>query len=337
MTRFFRSRFTLVTALLLWVCMVPSKADGLHWRYVALDQAALPAPYVSFFPSDISDNGSVVGTLCNSDCSVSGVGVYMEGNVTALSGLPAGSMAGPVNERGTIGGFVVVDPVNFIAHAALFRKDKVVLIPPQPGEQFSSVFCLNDEDTAIVVSFGSAGITNVLYSDGQAAPINFPSNIVNPILLLGGSKCINDDGILEGISQNHGRFTDARGFRLDLRSGKAMLLNPFPGDPTETLAWAQEINEDGDVLGYSFVSKAPYHERIGLWDNKGTFHTYFVETVSSNLLLFNDDKLIVITGFSQSSPGRELHRTQARCSPELSRSRRQSSCRPRLSSDYWVE
>jgi hypothetical protein len=40
---------------------------------------------------------------------------------------------------------------------------------------------------------------------------------------------------------------------------------------------------------------SPYHERIGVWDSNGVFHTYFVEDVSSNRLLFNDNNLIVIT------------------------------------------
>jgi hypothetical protein len=75
-----------------------------------------------------------------------------------------------------------------------------------------------------------------------------------------------------------------------------MLLNPFAGDPTETLAWGQAINQRGDVLGYSFTSGVrPFHERIGVWDSNGDFQTYFVENVSSNRLLFNDNNLIVIT------------------------------------------
>jgi hypothetical protein len=181
----------------------------------------------------------------------------------------------------------------------------VEIIPPQPGESFAIVLGLNDNDTAIVQSFDAAGnVTYVLYSDGTAAPINFPSIIMNPDLGQGESvcKCINNEGTIEGIAGNHGLFTDARGFRFNPRNGKAMLLNTFPGDPTETLAWGEAINEEGDILGYSFVSKPAYHERIGVWDKKGTFHTYFVENVSSNVLLFNDDKLIVITLFHSPPP-----------------------------------
>ncbi|MFP3565482.1 hypothetical protein [Paraburkholderia sp. SIMBA_030] len=44
----------------------------------------------------------------------------------------------------------------------------------------------------------------------------------------------------------------------------------------------------------------PYHERIGVWGRNGVFYTAFVETDSSNRLLFNDNKLIVITLISGS-------------------------------------
>jgi hypothetical protein len=115
MTRFFRSRFSLVTALLLWACMVPAQADGLHWRYVSLDQATLPSPFVNFFQSDISGDGGVVGTLCDSACTVNfSIGIFKDGKVTLLPGLPSGNVlsSGPINARGTVG-FSISDPVTF--------------------------------------------------------------------------------------------------------------------------------------------------------------------------------------------------------------------------------
>ncbi len=75
-------------------------------------------------------------------------------------------------------------------------------------------------------------------------------------------------------------------------------LNPLP---TEANSWALDINNRGDVLGYSFDSAAT--ERIGVWNRAGEFETYFVEgtpavpTISNNLL-FNDNNLIVITRVS---------------------------------------
>jgi hypothetical protein len=109
-------------------------------------------------------------------------------------------------------------------------------------------------------------------------------------------RCINNREIIEGI-EGPDRFDGARGFRFDAHDGDAAILNPYPGDPTETLAWGQAINERGDVLGYSFtVGVTPYHERIGVWERNGIFDTYFVESdVNSSKLLFNDDNLIVIT------------------------------------------
>lgn len=53
------------------------------------------------------------------------------------------------------------------------------------------------------------------------------------------------------------------------------------------------INNRGDVLGYSFVLGD--HETIGVWDRNGHFEPYYTETISSNVLLFNDNNLIVIS------------------------------------------
>jgi hypothetical protein len=102
--------------------------------------------------------------------------------------------------------------------------------------------------------------------------------------------------MIEGI-EGPGIFNGARGFRFDTREGEATILHPYPGDPTETLAWGQAINERGDVLGYSFtLGVNPYHERIGEWESNGLFDTYLVESdVNSSKLLFNDGNLIVIT------------------------------------------
>jgi hypothetical protein len=138
----------------------------------------------------------------------------------------------------------------------------------------------------------------VLYSRGKANVLNFGPTIPDPAFLRfnGVGRWINDEGIIAGTNDT-GRFTGDRGFRFDPRSGRAVLLNPFPGDPTETVAWGQGINNRGDVLGYSFVApgSTPYHERIGVWGRSGVFQSYFVETIGSNQLLFNNNNQIVIT------------------------------------------
>ena len=90
--------------------------------------------------------------------------------------------------------------------------------------------------------------TFVLYSGGTATPLNFGPSIANPFFTFFGiCRCINNNGIIEGIEGN-GPFNGARGFRFNPRNGNATLLNPFSGDPTETLAWGQAINQRGDVL-----------------------------------------------------------------------------------------
>jgi hypothetical protein len=208
--------------------------------------------------------------------------------------LQSSGFAGPVNAGGTVGGFVLVDPQNFIAQAALFRGDEVELIPPQPGEVFAFVLALNDRGTALVESDDISGQpTYVLYSKGQTTPLDFGPTVTNPrfINFAGFGRFINNAGILAGMEGSN-FFVDERGFRFDPRAGEVLLLQPVPPD---TVAWGLAINNRGNVLGYSFVSAAPYHERIGVWDRNGNFKTYFDETISSFALLFNDNNLIVIT------------------------------------------
>jgi hypothetical protein len=258
----------------------------------------LPPGFTSFSPSAIQDSGRVYGTLCDSTCSVTQLAYFKNGSVTAVAAIPPGSFTGPVNARGTVGGGVLVDPVNFIFRAALFRGGQVEIVPPQPGELFAAVMALNDTDTALVISFSASQITYVLYSGGKAAPINFGPSITNPSFpssLSGTCRCINNQGIIAG-TEGPNRFNGARGFRFDTRTGVATILSPYAGDPTETLAWGMVVNQRGNVLGYSFtIGITPYHERIGVWENNGTFDTFLVESTNSSELLFNDNNLIVIT------------------------------------------
>jgi hypothetical protein len=145
-----------------------------------------------------------------------------------------------------------------------------------------------------VESYDASGnVTYVLYKHGQTTVLDFGPTVTNPRFLAYTcchDKFINNTGIIAGRTGNS--FDGARGFRFNPRTGRTMLLEPVSPD---TLAWGLGINNRGDVLGYSFVLGAPYHERIGVWNRHGHFKTYFVETISSNLLVFNDNNLIVIT------------------------------------------
>jgi hypothetical protein len=286
-------RWVLVLTLGLWA--VAGQAQEFRYRYVSLDQIALPPPFTFFFPAAIQDSGRVYGSVCDDLCSDPHIAFYKDGTLTVLQA-SSGFFAGPVNAGGTVGGSVLVDPINFIVQAALFRGDVVTLIPPQPGEVFAFVVALNDKDTALVESDDATGRrTFVLYSKGSTTPLDFGPTVKDPVIFC-CIRHINNRGIIAG--REGPSFNGARGFRFDPRTGKTMLLNPFAGDPTETLAWGLGINTRGDVLGYSFtVGVKPFHERIGVWDSKGDFKTYIVETISSNRLLFNDNNLIVITLF----------------------------------------
>ena len=206
--------------------------------------------------------------------------------------VPPQSILDAVNARGTLGASILVDPVNGIYQAALIQGGLIKLIPPQPGEIFGFVAALNDNDTALILSSTNSDTTTWLYRDGKATPINFSSSIPNPVQFLVG---INANGIIAG-TEGQGFYNGDRGFRFDTRNSNAMILAPFPGDPTETLAWAQGINQAGNVLGYSFTAPGtPYHERIGIWGPNGVFQTYFVESIDTFHLLFNENNLIVIT------------------------------------------
>ena len=116
---------------------------------------------------------------------------------------------------------------------------------------------------------------------------------------------INNNGFVSG-TQGDDLCDGGTGFRFDPRTGQVALLEPLSTDPT---AWGVDINNRGQVLGYSFVCGGI--ERIGVWDRRGEFQTYFVEGTDevptiSNKLLFNDNNLIVIT--SVSSPDAEAGR-----------------------------
>lgn len=256
------------------------------YHYVSVDEA-LPPEIFFFDPAAITNDGRVYGTAYAEPDFIANVAVYDRGILTVLQE----GIASTANEAGTIGGFVVTDPENFRGQAALFRGNDVELIPRLEGEIHSQVLQINDSGMALIFSDqGSVG-TAALYKRGLVTPLDFGPDI--PFAFLLG---LNNQGIISGTT-----FIDGlgyRGFRFDPRTGVATLLLPLP---TEPHAWALGINNRGDILGYSFVSGGI--ERVGVWDDRGIFHTYFVEGIPefptiSNFLTFNDQNLIVITDVS---------------------------------------
>jgi hypothetical protein len=144
----------------------------------------------------------------------------------------------------------VTDPTTGVFHAALFKGSRVEIVPPQPNETFATVLSLNDNDVALVQSHDAAGVTTfVLYSRGKANVLDFGPTITAPnfIRYNGVGRWINDKGIIAGTNAPTSLYLGATGFSFNPQSGKAALLNPFPGDPTETSAWGQGINNRGDV------------------------------------------------------------------------------------------
>jgi hypothetical protein len=264
---------------------VVAQKKEFRYRYVSLNEAALPPGFLFFEAVAINNSGRVYGNAYD-DSFLPHVAVYSDGVVTIIQE----GIVYAVNEHGTVGGSVLVDPENFIEQAALFRSNGVELITRQPGEVTSFVTSLNDFGSAVVVSLdASFQPTHLLFKGGQSTPLDFGPTVTNPF-----SVRINNSGIIAG-TQGDSLCEGATGFRFDTRRGETALLHPLP---TEPAAWALGINNQGHVLGYSFVCGGI--ERIGIWGPNEKFNTYFVEGTPefptiSNHLVFNNNNLIVIT------------------------------------------
>lgn len=254
-----------------------------RYHYVSLDEATPPG-FDFLDPFKLTNRGFVFANAyaCPSSCSIS-IAVYRRGTTTILQD----GIGYTANERGTVGGSVLIDPDNFIEQAALFTRGGVERIPRLPGEYSSHVMRLTDSGIALVESVDSTTFesTFYLYKRGHVIPLDLGSGQVSFL-------DVNDHGLIAGTVSAPG--LNDRAFRFDPSSGTMTLLNPLPTEPD---SWGQGINRDGDVLGYSFVSGGL--ERIGVWRH-GSFQTYFVEGTPqfptvSNRLLWNDKGLIVIT------------------------------------------
>lgn len=263
------------------------------YNYFRFDETILPGFF--FAPAAIIDNNDLYGNawMESEETFTNYVAIFKSETLTLLQE----GFASTANKRGTIGGFVLTDPENFLGQAALFHKNKTQLIPRLPEEIHSEVIQINDTGAALIFSFDTDfNGTVALYEKGQLRPLDFGPEIPFVFFLN-----MNNQGIISGTT-----FIDGlgyRGFRFDPKTGLATLLHPLSTEPD---AWALDINNRGDILGYSFVSGGI--ERIGLWNKRGKFHTYFVEGTPefptiSNFLRFNDNNLIVIT--SVSSPVNE--------------------------------
>lgn len=216
------------------------------------------------------------------------VGVLDHGRVTLLRE----GYAKVVNRLGTAAGSVVLDFEAFIEQAAIFRGNAVEMIPRLPDEVTSSVIAINDLGDAIVQSRDASFASRfAIYRNGKlkALDVNYNPDRVSHIR-------INNTGLMSLTKLDYVQPGYARAFRLDLRTMKETVLPP---QPTEHESWAQGINDQGDVLGYSFINGST--ERVGIWHPAGGFVTHFLEGTTafptiSNFLHFNATGLILISG-----------------------------------------
>jgi hypothetical protein len=270
-------------ALALALAAPAAQADPLRYGYVALDQVPLPAPYTSFSPAAIV-NGRVYGTVFDDTFTIAAVAVYSGGAITIG---PPGT-ASVANARGSIGG------QSTSGQAALFERGETTLVPALPAQASANVISLGDDELALVQSTDSSFTSTFAYfHSGKESVIDFglPDPAANAFM--------NDAGLI-GLTKDQSA-TDHfdHGYRYDPRTQVSTLLPPSP-DPTDVNVLIQGINAGGDVLGYSFTDFASpdYHERVGVWDRRGIFQTYFFETLNTSTLVFNDRDEIVITNSS---------------------------------------
>lgn len=307
MLRLSYKKFFILASLVLGVLAATAQAgEHFNYRYIRLDDQVPPPPapvvFSNFFATQINDRGQVSGDIayCDEMTCQSYVGIYEHGQTKRLQE----GISGPLNESGVIGGSVIIDAENFFTQAALFRRTgRVELIPPLPDEVSSEVIALNDKNTALVRSFDrSFNSRIVLYKNGKSSVLDFEPGIYNPDFLK-----INNQEIISGTGTvtSAGNFcNDAKAFRYKLKNDNLQVLEPLP---TENLAWGLGINEEGNVLGYSFICGGL--ERIGIWDRTGHFNTYFVEGTPdfptvSNRLVFNERNQIAISEVSSPASDR---------------------------------
>lgn len=257
-----------------------SYAKEFKYRYIDIYNVSAPDGYRYFWPVWLNNLGEIAGVTykCDGTSCIDYVAIYKNGHLRALQ--PGDTLTG--NDRGTSGGYIT-DQNTANVQAALFRgHDHLTIIPEPPGDPFSFVYSLNNQNHAIVV--GSTGLQ--YYSNGHTTELNFGPQLPNASIPR--FPKLNDSDAI-AVTNTTG-FVNDRAFRFNVRTGMSRVLDPVQPD---TQSWGMAVNNGGYVLGYSFVSVAPYHERIGIWDRFGHFTTYYDETINTDFLAFNDQNQIL--------------------------------------------
>jgi hypothetical protein len=265
--------------------------NAIQYRYVPLDQATVPPPYVAntFFPVAVH-GGVVVGTISDATFSTNAVAVWQKGRITIG---PAG-FANAANAFGLIGGF------DSSLQAELFFGNQSSLIPRLPGEVSAQVNAVNLVGLSLVQSTDASFVsTYAYYLAGAETVIDF--GVPNPVF--GGY--MNDLGFVAVTEEESITDHFPHGVRYNPLTKTSTLLPPFAGDPTDVLVLVQGINDRKEVLGYSYTNTfdATYHERVGLWNASGVFQPYYFETINTDMLVFNNLDQIVITNSVFAGPG----------------------------------
>jgi hypothetical protein len=259
-----------------------ASADQFRFRYVSLlNGLQLPAGYAFFDPTALTNRGVVYGVAYDDANFAPHVAVYANGQLTVL----VEGFVRVANEHGTLGGFVIDELDATVTHAALFKGTSLEIVPPQPGEIQAEVVALNDGGAAVVSSIDDTFQQKwFVYEHGRLSEIVLPEGAF--------AEGISNQGLIAGTF--HSLEAD-RAFRFDSRRNTLTVLDPVAPDSN---SWGLGINNSGQVLGYSFEFDGL--ERVGIWNRRGEFETYFIEGTSefptvSNRLLFNDNDLIAIT------------------------------------------
>lgn len=287
-------------ALVVGVCSVVGGAAG--------DAEAKPAPKAKYHfvditslvpegalltdPVGIADNGRVVETSwsCDDVACTPSINSVRKGKSSVVAN---NALAYSLDNRGTVGGSVVTDSVNFIEQAALFDDyGHTHLIPRITGEYTSHVKQVTDSGLALVESLDESFVASWYIYDRRHRVVSLP---IGDSLSINGIK-INDDGIVSA-TQIPSTPADDRAFRYDPYANEKHALQVFAPLPGDEDTWGLSINDNGDILGYSFVPFGVEH--IGVFKNK-SFKTVYTEGTDdnptrSNTLLWNEDGLIVLT------------------------------------------
>lgn len=267
---------------------VPAELSSNELRYEQQNITTAPGVLDFWIPAGISNPGDVFGTgyACTDDFSACSFQILRVDEAGHFSVVAEDAAASDVNARGEVGGCIILDDLGFLAQAAVFdRHARVDLVPPRPGEVTSCVNHLSDAGTAVVTSVDELSeATAYVLRHGEVTLISVPNRLT--------VDDVNDRGVVVGrLATDAGQ----RGYSFDSRTRTTVAHEPLLMDAD---AWALGVNRRGEVLGYSFVFNG--RERIGVWNRRNEFETYFVEgtleyPTISNRLIWNEPGLIVVS------------------------------------------